>query len=89
MDFISADRYRSHPHTYGTVSVRYPALRQSWSWVLEPNSCLDSKTRPRRAQIQGFKFTVCVLNRNEPTPTRLILTTSHVDVPMSRHESNR
>jgi hypothetical protein len=22
--------------------------------------------------IQGFKFTVCVLNKNEPTPTRVI-----------------
>jgi hypothetical protein len=31
---------------------------------------------------QGFKFTVCVLNKNEPTPTRIILTISQVDVPI-------
>jgi hypothetical protein len=39
--------------------------------------------------IQGFKFTVCVLNKNEPTLTRLICTIFHVDVPIPIHESNR
>jgi len=46
----------------------------------------DVAYRPRRVRIssqgQGFKFTVCVLNKNEPTSTRLIFTISQVDVPI-------
>ena len=50
---------------------------------LEIRPRFDVHLKPALAEpTQAFKFTVCVLNKNEPTPTRLIPTTSQVDVPI-------
>jgi hypothetical protein len=76
----SAAATRACPSLAATGQERFP-------WDPTPIPRSPKATLPEPSQ--RFKFTVCVLNKYEPTPTRFILTISQVDVPIRRHESNR
>jgi hypothetical protein len=84
INFATCCRTRRRSHAANAllkvhVERLAPKIQPEVPWEIHP------RFHPKAALAEssyGFKFTVCVLNKNEPTSTRLIPTTSQVDVPI-------